>query len=1033
MVKHLHPVESKSSLYSCLLRASLFLSIFLFLSLFSSGAYALPSPPPKISFVTPSGAGDKTGISWATASDDLQAMIDGSESGDEVWVAGGTYNVPSSSNGFTLKEGVKVYGGFAGTEGALANRNLTLTANQSILSAGGVKSFVVGNSTALTTATRLDGFTVTGGLQIGIYNSSASPTLVNLKITGNGAGGVGNIGSSPILINCTIVDNGSVSMLNLTSSPVIINCTMVVSVASDFGIGISNASESSPIVRNSIISANNTAFQNDVSSSIDIQYSLVYSRSAFMYGYPAIIQADPLFSNPALGDYTLQYCSPAVNAGSNTVYAIGQTPEISDITTDVDGQSRFFGGSAVDMGAYEYQQERAAPTPGVTFVREGGTGNGTTWDCAMGSLQQAIFSTLSGQIWVAGGTYLAEQAAFTPRPGVNVYGGFAGTETSLADRDLSITSNKSILRRTGSNNVVEYYNDNAEQPKAVLDGFTITGGSGGVITFRASPILVNLVITGVTQFGVGFNEGAPVLINSAITGNVGTSVFIGVGNTNSSSTLINCTIAGNSAPGGFSVGMSNSGASVPKLRNSIIYGNQNGIRNDPYTAGSTTTIEYSIVESNKTIDPVDPPVPDIDPLFMNAAGGDYRLQPCSPAVNTGYNYYATGQTPDFSSITTDLDSKPRIRENAVDMGAYEFGGAARELALNGDVATATVSGDLLLTTNGSNCKLLAYLSPNDGAALNGAVSAKVWVEGNQPTNYLKRHYQIQPETNALNATAKVTLYFTQQEFTDFNLVSPIPLPVDAEDVEGYKANLRIEKRSGISDTEFGLPSSYKGAIETITPSEANGKVEWNADAGRWEVSFDVTGFSGFFVKTIQTALPLNLISFTATKEAGNNLLQWSTSSEVNTDNFEVQSSADAKKFIKIATLDAGGSGDHQYSYNDRTSYSRTVYYRLKMSDRAAGTPDRNHLDGAYTYSKIISLTGDRNSAALYPNPAGAVVTFQVGDALLKSTAALYDATGRLVQKIVITNNQQQIDTESLATGTYVLKFVDGTAEKFVKE
>jgi len=50
---------------------------------------------------------------------------------------------------------------------------------------------------------------------------------------------------------------------------------------------------------------------------------------------------------------------------------------------------------------------------------------------------------------------------------------------------------------------------------------------------------------------------------------------------------------------------------------------------------------------------------------VDAANGDYRLQENSPCINKGNNAYVTW---DF-----DLDGNPRIWDNTVDMGAYEFG------------------------------------------------------------------------------------------------------------------------------------------------------------------------------------------------------------------------------------------------------------------------------------------------------------------------------------------------------------------------
>ena len=128
----------------------------------------------------------------------------------------------------------------------------------------------------------------------------------------------------------------------------------------------------------------------------------------------------------------------------------------------------------------------------IIYVKPDATGNGTSWTNARGDLRQAIKSATFGtQVWVAKGTYFATTCStctdaermkyFEPTEGVEVYGGFAGTETSLSQRNWEI--NKTILSgdidgdgRASNNTFNIFYLRNISSA-TIIDGFTITGGN----------------------------------------------------------------------------------------------------------------------------------------------------------------------------------------------------------------------------------------------------------------------------------------------------------------------------------------------------------------------------------------------------------------------------------------------------------------------------------------------------------------------------------------------------------------------------
>lgn len=180
-----------------------------------------------------------------------------------------------------------------------------------------------------------------------------------------------------------------------------------------------------------------------------------------------------------------------------------------------------------------------------------------------------------------------------------------------------------------------------------------------------------------------------------------------------------------------------------------------------------------------------------------------------------------------------------------------------------------------------------------------------------------------------------------------------------------------------------------------------------------------------FYRNTSSLLPLNLLGFNGNKEAGFNHLQWQTSSEINTKQFELETSSDGIQFTKIATINAAGSGNNNYSYKDNTLYSSKVYYRLKMVDN----------NGRFTYSQKIWINSELTAIiSIYPNPATDALNINIGsNKLLKTNAALFDATGRLMQNILITANQLQINLQPFAKGLYTLKFADGTVQSFIKE
>ena len=111
-----------------------------------------------------------------------------------------------------------------------------------------------------------------------------------------------------------------------------------------------------------------------------------------------------------------------------------------------------------------------------------------------------------------------------------------------------------------------------------------------------------------------------------------------------------------------------------------------------------------------------------------------------------------------------------------------------------------------------------------------------------------------------------------------------------------------------------------------------------------------------------------MLSFKGEHVGNNNVLSWSTATELNNQGFEIQYSFNGKDFRNLGFVtskqNSGNSSSVlNYQYTDTKGIGGNVYYRLMQVDK----------DGRPNYSNVVLIKGNQINAlslnAVYPNPA----------------------------------------------------------------
>ena len=327
------------------------------------------------------------------------------------------------------------------------------------------------------------------------------------------------------------------------------------------------------------------------------------------------------------------------------------------------------------------------------YVSPDGDGNGTSWEQANSNLAAAVkLNRVSRRdIWMKEGIYYGDttaEYAYTLTDAANVYGGFAGDETSFNQRDPK--AHPTILDGMNRRAVLWAAGGGSDSKTIILHGLTLRNGyspKGHVVELRNSFSARDLVVSNCASDSGDIlylynglarsihieNNSAPVVCamndaiirQSLINNNVGTATSL------SYSRIVNTDIVSNS---GLAVLMKNPQSS---LVNTIIWNNDSCLRHtdelrDTSVRHCAFDCDSALIDSTCLLLSPDNDAPD-GPQFIlpctqrgiaDCADADWHLRRGSVCIDGGERLTE-------SIKDGDMDQKIRCRNGKIDLGCYE--------------------------------------------------------------------------------------------------------------------------------------------------------------------------------------------------------------------------------------------------------------------------------------------------------------------------------------------------------------------------